>query len=650
METLYFVSGNRKVPVRVEQISKSRLELNFAYDKGILANVKMMKGAKWHGFDKPNPKKTWTIEDCARNRFQMEFLQGLNPYRRYDEGHEAIAKRIMETKSRDLRHHQIEMSAAMLKYHYVIIAGEMGTGKTLAMIECLERSGLKSHEVIYVGPRAGVSAVGRELLKWKSSIYPGMITYESLTRDVDEIIKRGTVKAVIYDESSKVKNPTAKRSLAAEKLANYIQDTWMGTGYVILMTGTPAPKAPTDWFHQAAVACPGFLKEGDIHKFKRTLCIIEERQSIAGGVYPHVVTWRDDVTKCDKCGLLEGDDVHCTALVGADPKIHQFVPSTNEIARLYRRLRGLVQITFKKDCLDLPDKQYRILQCKPTVEVLRMAQMIKTTGKRAIEILSKLRELSDGFQYTDTKDGDVACTLCGGAGKIYAPVGIADTIGPIEFDGSPTPIEDRACDKCGGSGTISHFSRTGDRMPKCPKDDVLIDLLDEHEEVGRIVVWAGFTESIDKLVDLVRLQGWYSLRIDGRGYMGLDPHGNVQDSELMLTAMDNSHPRFTELREKYPQIAVIGNPKAGGMALTLHAAPTAIYYSNVFDGEARIQSEDRIHRMGMDENRGCQIIDIMHLPTDMLVLENLRKKKKMQDLSMGELETVFSDTSEVERV
>ena len=96
---------------------------------------------------------------------------------------------------------------------------------------------------------------------------------------------------------------------------------------------------------------------------------------------------------------------------------------------------------------------------------------------------------------------------------------------------------------------------------------------------------------------------------------------------------------------KYPKICFVGHPQAGGMALTLHAAPTELFYSNCFNGEARMQAEDRAHRIGMDENRGLTIKDLIVMPTDELVLKNLKAKKKLQNISMGELKTAFEEVS-----
>jgi SNF2 family DNA or RNA helicase len=88
---------------------------------------------------------------------------------------------------------------------------------------------------------------------------------------------------------------------------------------------------------------------------------------------------------------------------------------------------------------------------------------------------------------------------------------------------------------------------------------------------------------------------------------------------------------------KIERIAFIGQPGAAGMGLNLTASPSVIYYSNDFNAESRIQSEDRIHRPGMDRNRGATIYDLLLLPSDLLVLNNLKRKRRLQDLSLGEM-------------
>ncbi len=117
------------------------------------------------------------------------------------------------------------------------------------------------------------------------------------------------------------------------------------------------------------------------------------------------------------------------------------------------------------------------------------------------------------------------------------------------------------------------------------------------------------------------------------------------DANELLKAMDASHPLKTTLREKHDKICFVGNAKAGGMALTLTASPSEIFYSNGFDGEARFQAEDRFHRPGADHNRGCTIYDYICLPSDLLVLNNLKKKRKLQDMSLGEVQEAFKEVT-----
>ena len=54
-----------------------------------------------------------------------------------------------------------------------------------------------------------------------------------------------------------------------------------------------------------------------------------------------------------------------------------------------------------------------------------------------------------------------------------------------------------------------------------------------------------------------------------------------------------------------------------------------------------MQAVHRHHRLGMDANRAAVIKDLIHLPTDQLVLDNLNKKQRLQGLTMGELDTIM---------
>ena len=105
---------------------------------------------------------------------------------------------------------------------------------------------------------------------------------------------------------------------------------------------------------------------------------------------------------------------------------HQYKPSVNEVAYLHERLKGLVIVKHKKDCLDLPDKQYRQVVCKPTASMLRAAKAIANSAESAIVGLTLLRELSDGFQYREADGDPITCPHCKGEGVVqdwFDPLG-----------------------------------------------------------------------------------------------------------------------------------------------------------------------------------------------------------------------------------
>ena len=52
------------------------------------------------------------------------------------------------------------------------------------------------------------------------------------------------------------------------------------------------------------------------------------------------------------------------------------------------------------------------------------------------------------------------------------------------------------------------------REVPCPKDAALKMLLDENEEVGRLVIFAGFTGSVDRIVKLCLKEKWDVVRCD----------------------------------------------------------------------------------------------------------------------------------------
>lgn len=521
-------------------------------------------------------------------------------------------------------------------------------GKTLSAIEVLENSGVD--DFIWVGPQSALYSVQSDFNKWEAKVRPKFYTYESLKKLVESWPSgKPAPKFLVVDECSKCKNPTAQRTQAVMHLADSMRAEYGNNAYIILMSGSPAPKSPADWFALTEIACPGFIKEGNINKFRKRLAVIEDAESLAGGRFPKLKTWKDDPKKCNVCGEFREHEVHDSAFMVSTggSNYHCFQESIDEISFLYRRMKGLVTVKFKKSCLDLPDKIYKTIECKPTQSTLNAARAITAKSPTTIQALTLLRELSDGFQYSEAEVGFETCNRCNGVKVVdeqYDVNNPDERPEPDEFEKGHRITEDGdrgqdiiigtrqiACQSCYGTGSIIHRTRTSTQIA-CPKEDALIDLLEEHNDIGRIVIFGGFTGTIDRCWEIVVKAGWIPIRVDGRGWKSTIAG---KPMELLRT--------FQEGQKVFPKVAFIAQPGAGGMGLNLTTSPTILYYSNDFNAESRIQSEDRAHRIGMDVNRGCTIVDLIHLPTDLQVLNNLKEKRRLQDLSLGVFEQALNE-------
>ena len=623
-------AGSSLVEVEIKK-KQSRLWLKFPFNRILLEEVKLMEGAKWHGFDKPIPTKEWSIADSERNHFQLQYLEHsgksdpLNPYFRFD-------MPLLDVKStRPLRSYQDIGFRHIVTRRHCILAHEMGLGKTLVGIEAIEYAGFT--DVWWIAPKSALYSSYLEFEKWKAKIIPKFFTYEGFKSFLSDY-KGPAPRFVVFDECSRLKNPTAQRTQAAKHLADAIRKEHGYNSYIVLMSGSPAPKSPADWWSLCEIACPGFLREGSIDKLKNTIAVIKKVDNGIGGSYPKLVAYRDSTDRCKICGQLKDHLDHDPVGLGL-PDNHEYQQGVNEVHRLYRRMTGLVDVKFKSDCLaDLPDKIYKIIRCKPTQKTLNLAKLVQAKAPSTIQAITLLRELSDGFQYQYSEAGVQICTSCGGGRTETYYVKNGEELDIQQVLANNESIEqfaaERACSYCSGSGIIPGFMKTVKEVTS-EKEAVVKSLLEEHEEVGRIVIYAGYTVSIDKLVKLVRDECWEVIRADGRGWFSPSLE---TDPKAMIMCFQNP----TVL---HPKIAFIGHPGAAGMGLTLTASPTIVYYSNDFNAESRIQSEDRIHRLGMDANKGATIIDILNLPTDELILNNLKNKRRLQHMSMGELQAAL---------
>jgi len=644
--------GTYKFPVEYK-IDGSRIEflkLPFA----LKDEIKSMQGSHWCGNDISHPRKIWTIANTHRNLFQIDYLSGGNPYEWFDRPiitHDYPKFGSADFGYFDLMAHQKLMSDIALTYHYQIWAAGLGVGKTLSAIAVMKLSGVKPWW--WIGPKSSLYGIRKEFIKWglDENICPVMLSYDGLKKKMREW-KSGdpAPQGVIFDETQNIKTPTTQRAQCAQQLANTIRDEYGKNGYVILMTGTPSPKAPRDWWSQCEVTWPGFVKEGSIEAFEKRLGFFRLEDNLSGQIYPVRVAWKNDEKRCAECGhylefghhILNDGEIICED-VNFD--IHTYKQSTNEVALLYQRLKGLVTVVHKEDCLDLPDKVYKEIICEPKPAILRVAGALVRTAQNVIIGLTQLRELSDGFQYREIEDGFEDCNACtdGTELQYFHPNDPDATIRDIDLLSSDfvSELQQRtiSCTVCNGSRKIVKYKRIT-REVACPKIDAIVDLLNQVSDDGRIVIFAGFTGSIDRLIKTAQKEGWDTMRVDGRGWrIEKLIRAQNEDGSLKTEVIKLPNPLDYWTDPNNNKVAFIAHPKSGGVSLTLcpqgkiPGSTVAVFYSNDFDPASRTQAEDRIHRTGM--TGGATIVDLFHLPTDRRVLNVLKDNRKVELMTLG---------------
>jgi hypothetical protein len=628
-----------KLPIKLTERTADTMWVKFPFCKPFNEELKLTFGGRW------NPeKKSWYIPNNKHTWFQLKYLMGADPYHTYKKDLVDYSEHYDPAAMA----HQIAMSNHMLTRKHSIICGEMGVGKTLSAIMVMKTAKTLwgMDKWLWVGPKSGLTAVQLEFEKWDCRINPRLTTYSSLVKVWQS---KEIFHGVIFDECSLLKTPSSQRSSYAFEICERIRTQFDTNSIIALMTGTPSPKDPTDWWNQCYTACPGFLREPDIKKLKYRLAVSKLVDNGVSGKFPKLLGWKDDERKCDECAQYPLAPEHTDRTLGT---YHKYRPCKNEVAYLGERMRGLVMTKMKKDCLDLPDKRYELVRCPVDAQTMRIAGILKAKYQKGIRFLEKLRQLSDGFQYEDVEDGMQTCTHCHGSKLSMQPLyigpertedfieslGIYDrypqcrdmdpeavVLDPVEFP-DLYGFGDDVCPNCDGTGEEIKYKREGQRI-ETPKDPVYLELLAKHEFCGRLVTYAGFTESVNKCCDLVKEHGWDYIKFDGKGWKS--SLGTSDPYDLMKLFQDKSR--------KIEKIVFIGNAQAAGMALTLTESPSIVYYSNPFSGQARTQSEDRIHRPGMDVNLGATIYDIINLPTDLLILKNLKDKRKLELITMDEI-------------
>jgi SNF2 family DNA or RNA helicase len=146
----------------------------------------------------------------------------------------------------------------------------------------------------------------------------------------------------------------------------------------------------------------------------------------------------------------------------------------------------------------------------------------------------------------------------------------------------------------------------------------LMDLLAESD--GKVIIWANYRKNIQAIK--LAIQKEYGMTSVATYY------GDTAAEDRQDIVDKFSDPK-SELR------FFVGNPTTGGYGLTLVSSHTVVYYSNSFDLEKRLQSEDRAHRIGQTEK--VTYIDLIATSTvDEHIVKALRNKINIASAVLGE--------------
>lgn len=348
-----------------------------------------------------------------------------------------------------------------------------------------------------------------------------VINVEALSTDrgkrVAEKFLLGHKALMLIDESTCIKNPTAKRTKAALALGKVSQ-------YRRILTGSPVTRSPLDLFSQCQFLDWRLLGFSSFFAFRNRYAVTKT-QNFGGRSFQQVIGYRN----------------------------------TEELATKLKEFS--FRIT-KEECLDLPDKIFIKRSVEMTDQQRRVYEDMRrnavaalngglSTTTAVITQLLRLHQIVCGFMKTD--------------------------------DGEEVPLEHRRLDE-------------------------LMDCLEEVD--GKVIIWANYRRNIREITEtLAKTYGKDSVVT----YYG-DTSDEDRESAKTLFQDPESSVRF-----------FVGNTQTGGYGITLTQATTVVYYSNNYDLEKRLQSEDRAHRIG--QTKSVTYIDLVTPNTvDEKILKALRDK------------------------
>ena len=253
-------------------------------------------------------------------------------------------------------------------------------------------------------------------------------------------------------------------------------------------------------------------------------------------------------------------------------RIFKQVTGYKNLTELNESLSKFSSRILKKDCLDLPDKVY----LKRTIQMTdEQKRVYKELQKQAKAILGK------------------------------------DTVTITHIITQIVRLHQVSCGFVGldGGGLTELPSQ---RLPE------LMEILEETD--GKVIIWANYRHDIQKIErELSKVYGPESVGTY---------HGEVGQERREEVINDFQNPDS-------PLRFFVGNTQTGGYGITLTAANTVIYYSNNYDLEKRLQSEDRAHRIGQT-NKVTYIDIVCERTVDEKIVRSLRQKQNIAQTVLGE--------------
>jgi len=148
--------------------------------------------------------------------------------------------------------------------------------------------------------------------------------------------------------------------------------------------------------------------------------------------------------------------------------------------------------------------------------------------------------------------------------------------------------------------------------------DELLDVLEEVD--GKVIIWATYRHNIETITKKLK---------EKYGETKADAFYGDTASDDRLELVKNFQNQDHDLTY------LIANPKTGGYGITLTASHTVVYFSNNYDLEIRLQSEDRAHRIGQ-KNKVTYVDFVCQGTVDEKILTALKNKVDIASQVMGD--------------